>query len=480
MNRTVHLYAALLILALATAFAQPSPIASRVESVLGGADARQVLWGVYVVDVNSGEVLYAQNEDLPLMPASNQKLLTTAGALDALGPDYRYQTSLHFAGRADGQTLRGDLIINGSGDPTFGSLELPDSLVQDRDPLRTWARELAAMGVRRIEGRLIGDDDTFDNAPYAEGWDIDYVTSQSSRSLGVSMGGLSYHDNVIDLRIRSGRPGQPPVVQGSPSDYLPIRNRATTANRSRGWDLDLDRAVGTEGIDLTGSLPRSYEGTVAMPVTNPTLFTLHTFRRYLERAGIEVEAELVDVDALDETLSYDDARPLLVHFSPPLHAILRLLNFESNNFYAEQVFRTFAWGGSADGGERRMKELLSRAGVQGESVSVRDGSGLSRKNLISPRAMGELLVHMHDHAESAAFKASLAQAGQPRTTLRSRLRGLPVRAKTGSLANVRALSGYVTRPDGREVAFVIFANNYTAASYRVTQTIDRVVQAIAS
>lgn len=469
--------AALLVLLL-PAFALPAP--SDIDDILAEDGIRQALWGIYVAEVETGRVLYTRNADVPLIPASNEKLLTTAGALDALGSEYRYQTSLHFDGDVDGGTLRGDLIINGSGDPTFGSAELPDSLLRDPDPLRTWARSLAEMGVTRFEGRLIGDDDVFDNVAYAEGWDIDYVTGQSSRSLGVSTGGLAYHDNVIELRIRSGRAGEPPVVQGAPSDYLPIRNEATTSTRRRGWDLDLERAVGTEGLVLRGSLPRSYEGTVAMPVTNPTRFALHTFRRYLERAGIEVDAELVDVDEMEETLTYDDAPPLFVHFSPPMTALLTLLNHESNNFYAEQIFRTFAWGGSAAGGERRLKEILSRAGVSGGSVSIRDGSGLSRKNLISAEAMGELLIYMSGHGEAETFRSSLAEAGQAQTTLRSRLGGLPVRAKTGSLEYVRALSGYATLPDGREVAFAIFANNYTAPSYRVTQTIDRIVQALAS
>jgi D-alanyl-D-alanine carboxypeptidase/D-alanyl-D-alanine-endopeptidase (penicillin-binding protein 4) len=455
-----------------TALAPPS-MSDRLDAIIQQGDAEAAFWGIYVQDLTTGRVIYERNADKTFVPASTQKLITAAVALDALSSSYRYQTTLHFAGTVDGAVMRGDLILEGSGDPTFGSVD-----VEGEDPLRSWARQLAEMGVQRIEGRIIGDDDVFDDDPYAKGWDIDYVTNQASRKLGISTSGLSYHDNVVELQVRATRVGAAPAVKDTPPGYLDIVNRATTNARRRGRAIRTDRMVGSEAVVVGGSVPRTYRGTVFVPVADPTAFTLHAFRAYLKEAGIEVEAGLVDVDDLPGGVDYSEAKPLLVHLSQPLSRILEVLNKESNNFYAEQIFRTFSWGGAADGGERRVKAFLSQAGVPVDGLSVRDGSGLSRKDMITPEAMGQLLSVMYTHPEHTTFLASLAQGGERESTLRHRLQTVPVQAKTGSLEYVRALCGYTVTSDGRPIAFVLFANNYSVPSYRITRAIDALVTAM--
>lgn len=443
------------------------------RTFIEAANAGSGFWGAYVQDVASGEVLLDMNAGKPMMPASNQKILTAVAALEHLGANYRYRTILYLDGRIRGSVFEGDLIIRGSGDPTFGSSE-----VTGTDPLRQWARRLSDLGITEIRGRIIGDDDVFDDEPYAEGWDIDYVTNQPGRMIGVSTGGLSYSDNLVSIRIRSGRPGGAPDVVLAPSDYLTIDNRLTTSSRTRGINVNPLRIVGEETVRLTGSVPRSYEGTIFMPVSNPTLFTLHSFARYIRSAGIELEAQLVDVDDLERDLPYDRADPLFVHFSPPMTEVLHVVNKVSNNFFAEQVYRTFGYEGSSRGAERRVKELIARAGGESDLVSARDGSGLSRKDLITPENMGRLLTYVNRQPYREHFFDSLPGGGEPRSTLRYRLRGVPIRAKTGSIEFVRALSGYATTADGRTVSFSIMANHYTVPSYRVVQTIDQMVVAI--
>ncbi len=450
----------------------PAALTQQIDQIMEGPASSATTWGIYIKDLHTGEVLYNRNGEKAFMPASNQKLLTTAAALDALGADFRYQTKLHFIGKVRGSVLDGDLVIQGSGDPTLGSIEMGG-----QDPLRQWAQALKQIGVTQIQGRIIGDDDVFDDRPYAEGWDIDYITNQSSRSLGVSAGGLSYRDNVIDVQFTSGPVGSPPEVRTTIADYLRIRNLATTSSRRRGWALNIQRGF-DDVITLTGSLPRSYQSTISMPVANPTTYALHSFQQYLRQAGIEVDGELVDIDDLPEPPDYDKAQLLFVHFSPPLAQIISVLNKESNNFYAEQVFRTMAYGGSAAGGERRVKALLARAGVSDPSISIRDGSGLSRKDLITPRAMVELLHYMATHPQREPFISSLAQGGEVRSTLRGRLGGMPVQAKTGSLEFVRTLSGYTIGANGHPIAFAVFANHFTGPSYQITQTIDQIVRTV--
>ncbi len=446
-----------------------STLAAEIDQLLDAHTASSpAFWGVHVVDLDSGEELYAHQADHRLIPASTQKLLTTSAALDRLGSSYRYETELHFSGTTEDGVMRGDLTLRGSGDPTFGSTEIRRS-----DPLREWADQLADQGVERIEGRLIGDARRFDGVAYPESWDIGYITRQASRYIGTASGALSYSDNVVSLRIRSAQPGQPPTIRPYPNNAVAFENDATTSSRWRGNALQLDRSFQSNTVRLHGSVARSYAGTVNIPVTDPTDFAMRSFVIALEEAGIETELELTSADGLASVP--DRGSLLFVALSPPLADIVAVINKESNNFYAEQVLRTVGWGGSVEGGAQRIEQLVRRAGVR-RPPSVHDGSGLSRRNLVAPSTLTSVLRYMDTHAEAKAFKASLAQAGERNTTMEYRLSRQAVRAKTGSLRYVRALSGYAERPDGSRVAFSMLANNYQGGSYRVRQTMDEIVK----
>lgn len=481
---------ALALLAGAAPAPAPAPpdaaLSNEIDRLIDGGDAERAFWGIQIRDVDTGEVLYEHNPRRPFLPASNQKLLTTSTALDALGAGHRYKTTLYFDGEVDGSVLRGTLMIEGSGDPTFGSSRVRSDATADEvpssgDALQRWAMVLAEMGITRIDGQLVGDDDVFDDRFYAEGWDVDYVTNQSSRLIGVSAGGLAYDDNLIRVHLRAGGVGEPPVVETQPAGFLNVRNYATTSARRRGRSLDLERTFGAEEITLRGTVPSGYAGTVFMPVTNPTLLTLHSFRADLRQAGIGVKnLDPVDIDDLREEPETDAMRPLFVHYSPPLRDILKTVNKESNNFYADQIFRSLSNSGTANASENRVKTLLEEASASTEAISIRDGSGLSRKDMVTPEVMTKLLAYMDGHPAHDAFLASLAQGGEANSTLKYRLKGQPVHAKTGSLEFARSLSGYATMPGGREVVFALFANNYAGPSYRVTQTFDRIVMALTS
>ena len=468
-------FAFLFVLLFAFSGATPPPeLAARIEAILDQEGEGPIIWSIYVADARTGEPVYTHAPGLAMLPASTMKLFTTATALDALGGDYRYETKLLFRGRKENGVLDGDLLIRGVGDPSFGSTEMGGP-----EPLRAWAQALAAQGVRRVAGRLIGYDDTFDDRPYAEGWDVDYIATQSSRLLGVSASGLAYHDNLVQIRLQPGRVGDAPVLTSTPSGYLDVVNKATTSARRRGRAAHLDRVLGQERVNISGTIARQYAATFEVPVLNPTLLAVHAFREALQKVGIEVAATLHDVDDLEKAPDLDGMDALLTHRSPPLSEIIKVVNKESNNFYAEQLFRTFAWGGTAAGGEARVKDLVRKTGASAEYLSVRDGSGLSRKDLVTAEALGRVLVLMNAHPERQAFRQSLAQAGEAKSTLRYRMKELPVQAKTGSLEYVRALAGYVQTQGGREVAFVVFANNFAVPPYRITQSIDAIVTELA-
>ncbi len=439
-----------------------------IEEILAEDDLPSAIWGIYVRDLETGRVVFSRNADKNLLPASNLKLFTTATALDALGPTHRYITRLYFDGSTRGSSLSGDLVIKGSGDPTFGSRH------EDGDPLETWARELRETGVQRIEGRIIGDDDIFEDIPYAEGWDIRHIATEDYAS---GAGGLSYHDNLVELSVSGGGGGA--RVSSEPSGYVDIRNQIGSGRRG-GGPFRVDRQVGTNTIELTGRVSSSYRGTLRIPIENPTRFTLHAFRDALEAEGITVDAALFDIDDLITAPDYDNGEPLLIHISPPMAEIIRRINRHSDNFYAEQVFRSFSTAGTTGGGADRVIAFLNRAGVETEGLSIRDGSGLSRKDMVTPESIVGLLEYMNRHAAGQAFYNSLPEGGGSGSTLRSRLQGVPMRGKTGSLEYVRALSGYVTGPGGRRLAFSVIANNYTTGGSAIAGATDRIVRALAT
>lgn len=443
----------------------------RIEELLQRENVSDAFWGVALYDLEAEETVYGRNASQAFLPASTQKVITSAAAIDILGSSHRYETTLYYDGSVQGAVMQGDLVLEGSGDPTFGSSEVPGD-----DPLQKWSERLAEMGVERIEGRLIADDDVFDDQRYPDGWIVNYLTDQKGRHMGNSGGGLVYRDNVVPVRVRATRPGQAPSVETQPENILSVTNRAETSSRWRGNTLQVNRTFSTNELVLTGSVARSYNGTLAVPVSDPTAFVLKSFEKRLHDAGIQTDLELLDVDDLNNPPDPDS--PLFVEFSRPLAEITSEINKRSNNFYAEQVFRTYAWGGSIRGAAKRTKTFLRTAGIDTRNLLLHDGSGLSRKNLVTPESMVKLLAHMDDHEERASFMASLPTGGERNTTLNYRLRQVDVRAKTGSLEFVSALTGYTTRADGRQFAFAIFANNFTGPSYHFSRTIDQIVRAM--
>jgi serine-type D-Ala-D-Ala carboxypeptidase/endopeptidase (penicillin-binding protein 4) len=448
--------------------AAEAALRNRISAILDDPARPSALWGVYVQNLRTGQVVYSRNADLSLIPASVMKLLTTAVALETYGPDYRFTTNLYFNGEAGGDVLKGDLIIRGSGDPTFGSA------LSTGSPLAHWARTLAGMGVRRIEGRIIGDASAMASEPFAPGWDIDHIATSAWAQ---AISGLSYADNLVTLELAGTQAGRDATVRDQPAGYVQIQNRMTTRG-GRGFSpMRIERHIGTNDVTVAGSVSASYRGSIRLPIHDPARFALHSFVNHLQQAGIEVRAQLLTVGDLDEAPSYG-SDPILVHVSPRLIDILTVINQRSNNFFAEQIFRALSAGGSPRGSAQRIVSYLQGAGVSTAGLSARDGSGLSRKNLVTAQTLGGLLAHVYQSEHRDLFIGTLARGGQPGTTMRFRLGGAPVWGKTGTLENVRGLAGYATGADNTPYVFVMLANNYTASPAIVGQAQDNMVAAI--
>lgn len=480
----------------------PRQLARALDAVLDQDTFRNAFWGVMVTNLESGEVLYARNPEKGFMPASNAKLYTTATALDQLGPAFHYQTVLYADGPVEEGVLQGNLIVRGAGDPTIGGhydgeTGAYEEAIDATRLFRTWADSLRAHGITRIEGDIVGDDDVFDDQPLGYGWSWDDETYYYSAEVG----GLTFNDNVVHVRIEGGEEGAPGRVTWAPfnTDYVTVVNRTRTVAPDAELDEGYHRERGTNRVILSSLVPAGQTDPEEITVDNPTRFFAHILRTALQREGIPVAGRPVDVDDLSIKPAYDAGRlrRVAVHTSPDLATIATMVNKPSQNLYAEALLRTVGvmnptpddpdlTPGSAEMGIAAAMATFARAGVDTSRIQLVDGSGLSRMNLVSPAMTTALLTYMWNHPNPEvrdAFYASLPVGGID-GTLRNRFgAGGPayenVRAKTGSLSNVSSLSGYVRSAEGTPLAFVLMANHYTGSSRPVRSAQDTIVNLLA-
>ncbi|WP_232797897.1 D-alanyl-D-alanine carboxypeptidase/D-alanyl-D-alanine endopeptidase [Salinibacter altiplanensis] len=486
----------------ATVQAQSSPatetpqeyIQSVVTDTIDAAPYTGALWGIEVINLETDERLFQHNPEHLFTPASNAKLLTAAAALRRLGPSYRYETRLYVDGPVQNGVLRGNLIVRGSGDPTVGGYEQRDD---PTSAFRDWADSLKAAGITHIEGDILGDDDPFSDVPLGNGWSWNDVPS----SYAAEINGLVFNGNSIDLEVRGRQVGAPGRVTWSPfeTDFVRVRNQSRTVPRDTTSDEEYDRPFSENAFTVHSRIHPNEVQEEPLTITEPTKYFTHTLRSVLLREGISVAGRGRDVDEtpLKPRYEADSVRRVGTYRSPPLRDIVQTMNHESQNLYAEQLLRTLAvvgppdttaddlTEGSAALGALAVRTELSEVGIDTSRVRVVDGSGLSRKNYVRPRAMSRLLTHMWGEAppdRSTAFYDSLPMGGRE-GTLEYRFRGGAAageaRAKTGTLTGASALSGYVNTPRGTPLAFVVFCNHHLADTDEVRAAQDAIVNALA-
>lgn len=471
-----------------------SEIRSAVVDTIEATPYEGAFWGVEVTNLRTGRRLFSRNPDHVFTPASNVKLLTAAAALRRLEPKYCYKTTLHIDGPVRNGVLRGNLIVRGSGDPTLGGYQ------QRGDPtqvFRRWADSLKHAGVTRIEGDIIGDDDPFSDVPLGDGWSWNDVP----HNYAAEVNGLVFNVNTVDVSVTGRAIGAPGRVTWSPheTDFVQIINQTRTVSSDSSADEEYDRPFDENTFRISSRVHPGQTQEEALTVTRPTQYFTHVLREVLTQEGISIKGGGVDVDRLPIKPDYDNesVERVATYRSPPLHEIVRIMNHESQNLYAEQLLRTLAVvnrpdttsdeleKGSAALGAFAVKSELAGAGVDTSRVQIADGSGLSRKNLVSPRAMTRLLEHMWVEADpesSSAFYDSLPKGGEEGTLEYRFLNGAPaqgvVRAKTGTLSNVSALSGYLKSESGTPLSFVIFCNHHLAETEEVRDAQDAIVNAL--
>ncbi len=483
-------------------------------------------WGIDVIDLDTGKALYSQNPDQLFLPASNNKLFTTAAALAIAGPDYRFHTTVEAEGKIDDNgRLLGDLVIVGRGDPNISSRVLPYALKTQRIPphtqiLEEMADQVARNGLKIVDGDLIGDDTFYAFERYAEGWawdDLQWID-------GAPVSALTFNDNVVFVNVLPGEhPGDKAVITVEPeTSYYELDNRVVTSAVGVAKRVGIHRDPGSKKIVLWGSLPLGDAGAKEpMSIEDPAEFVAQLFRTLLERRGITIRgkararhgegAQFFDQpapqllnapSAINNPLAAPAAqlptpqtdlnpatsnRILAEHVSTPLLDDIRVINKTSENLHAELALRLAGKlrgsGGSFEGGVAAVKQFLLQAGLKDDEFTFLDGSGLSRRDLVTPAATVQLLIYAARQPWGPAFEESLPVSGMD-GSLTDRFQKTPaaglIHAKTGSLSHVNALSGYGKTQSGRRFVFSIFCNNHNLPGSKALAAIDAVMQLLVS
>ena len=446
--------------------AADAALASAFDAPFAAADST-ALWAVRLerLDAAGPVVLVSRNADRLMIPASNMKIATLAAAATRLGWNYRFRTELSATGPVDGHILRGDLLVTGGADPTIGRGD--DQLATFRE----WARQLRAKGIGRIEGDLVGDPSRFGEQWLGESWSWDDLSAGYSAAYS----GLIFNENVVRIHLAPGpQEGAPAIVTVLPGAYgFPVDSTATTRAATESVTVRATRALGNPTIVVSGNVPvgsAPIERTVA--VADPPRYFLGALRAVLAEEGIEIRGA-----TRVERTKPSGAAPLLVHESAPLADVAQRFMKVSQNLYGEVFLHalTGTAGASQASATQTLHDTLATLGVPAGSAQGLDGSGLSRRDFLTARTVTTLLRAMATPPHRDPFRATLPVAGRD-GTLSTRFAGSPcvdrLSAKTGTLAHVRSLSGYITSATGTEYAFAVIANNYIAP----TADIDRIVE----
>lgn len=439
---------------------------SDLTRILAAPGWKDDAYGVLVVSLDRGDTLFSLHADRPLTPASNTKLFSTAAALHYLGPDFRYSTYLLADGPVREGILEGDLILYGTGDPSISGRMLPGAL----SALEALADTLSARGVREVRGALVGDGSYFDDAWIGPGWQRNDLDA----TYGAPVGALSVAENVVSIRFRPGSVGGAAQISTLPATRgFALVNRVTTVSTGA-TSVAFTREDGK--LVATGRIRRESGGIVrTLPVVDPANFAAAALRAVLEERGIQVHGGVgTVVSAALSRVSFSGggaaATPppevVAVHHSPPLSEIVSVTNHVSHNMFAEALLKTVGRAvrgeGTFEAGADAVYAFLeSDAIAAAPAITQIDGSGLSRNNLVTARTTIRLLDHMRRSDVWEWYFASLPSAAVP-DGLERRMAGTEaagnLRAKTGTIRQVSALSGYVTTRDGEQLAFSIFSN----------------------
>jgi len=441
----------------------------RIKKILSNSCLRKNNFGIKIYSLDRGESLFELRDKQLFIPASNSKILTTAIALETLGPNYRFPTRLFTDGTLKGDVLEGNLYIKGYGDPKFVTEQM-------------WllVNELKNLPLKKITGNIIGDDSFFDNQKRVKTW----IKNPGAQAYEAPLGALSFNFNTVQAYVSPGHKAgsKPKIVIEPDTEYITLDNQARTLKPGTRNRLIVNRVdqKGFDEIAVSGGIRLNHpRAQYFLNITDPTQYTLSVLKKYLGHVDIQFRGK-VEKGRVPEA-----ATKILTHESEPLSLALKGLNKFSNNFVAEQIIKTigaekFGPPGTTLKGLKALEEYLMELGYRPDQYKVLDGSGLSRQNRLSPQIIVDVLRHVkNDLGVYPEFVSALGVMGVD-GNVKNRMRGMEgsgrARVKTGTLNFVSALSGYFQSKDGESFAFSILMNGLKCSNSRVKRLQDQIIR----
>ena len=476
---------------------------SRIDQIVRQPALEPGFFAVKIVSLDSGQIIFEQDANKFVRPASNMKLYTVATAFDRLTPDFHFVTSVYAKEKPEDGKVKGDLVVYGRGDPSIAARFNDGDYFKGINAL---ADRIVAAGIKRVKGDLVGDESYFNGNPLGSGWEWEDLTW----SYGAPVSALNINDNALDLNVKPGdRVGAPVTFTTGPpaASFVTVLNHATTSARGSRSNLRIYRGLGANTIELSGTVPlgdAGWVGGVAIP--DPALAFVTMLRDALVKRGVKIDGRVrtvtwrtggsvVPAANAGETPALPAPVEIASLQSPPFSVVAAHTLKPSQNQYTELILRALGrtqpppvsengrTREDEDAGLEIVRNFLRQAGIGDNDVALNDGSGLSRNDLISANTTVQLLTFMTKHKYFEQFREALPIAGVD-GTLRTRMRGTPaegnVRAKTGSLSSVASLSGYVTTAAGEHLVFSMMLNNYPDAAAVRRDSIDAIAVLLAS
>jgi serine-type D-Ala-D-Ala carboxypeptidase/endopeptidase (penicillin-binding protein 4) len=445
------------------------------ETFLADSSLMHASVSLCVADEKTGAVLFDYNSGISLAPASVMKLITSAAALELLGPDYTFKTTIGYTGTLNKRTgrLNGDIIIHGGGDPALGSKYFSDHY---GDFIVNWITEIKKAGIKKIRGRVISDDSYFDFLPVPSKW----LWEDEGNYYGAGAYGLSVFDNSYEIHIQTFADSTLPVIKKIiPEECRSALSNFLVASGTIDEGYVFAAPYSTSGW-LAGNIPLSQDDFILnASITDPPLFMSKILTSRLNTEGIRTSGNPATVRSV-QNYRKEKIISITETTSPTLAEIIEVLNHESVNLFAEHLIKElgkkFRNDGSTAAGVLVVNEFLKNSGIDTNGMFIEDGSGLSPVNAVNTRELVRLLVYMKNKGKYFdEYYASLPEAGKEGTLknyFKDSIFDSKLRAKSGSLTRVRSFAGYFTTISGKKMVFSIIINNYSGPAKKIISEIE--------
>jgi serine-type D-Ala-D-Ala carboxypeptidase/endopeptidase (penicillin-binding protein 4) len=432
-----------------------------------------------IIDADSGKTLFDYNPDKSLNPGSIMKLFTSSAALEMLGPEYTFKTSVGYEGSLNKRSgkLKGDIIIKGGGDPVLGSKRFEDYYRGFTD---NWAAEIKNLGINKINGRVITDDSYYDYLPVPAKW----LWEDTGNYYGAGAFGLSLFDNTCEIHLKTSPDSLKPIIAGfSPEECSFELSNWLIASGTTDKGYVFATPYSTNGW-LAGSIPVAQNVyIIKASIADPPLLMAKVINQKLRSSGISISGMPTTTRLLKSQIN-GSVTLIADIVSPPLKDIVDTLNHESVNLYAEhltkELGKTFRNTGSTEAGVDVIKGFLSGTGINMGGVFIEDGSGLSPLDAVNAKAMSGLLLYMKNKGKYfSEFNSSIPEAGKE-GTLKNHFSDLlfdgRMKAKSGSMTRVRSYAGYLKALSGKELIFCIIVNNFSGPQQEIISHIEEMLK----